>query len=204
MLHSPIETLLLSPDFAYLRPWFYENPYALRCELGQGDDSKTYMQNAYRCAKEIFAILFPSGQPDAVIFDQYVYETPIREPYAHKERAFFNRMTVRRHVIVPNLRTYEDEDGESEKTYTRDRVVSYRDGKDFPVNRLIRRCIWEQQRTPVGFVSFDNDCILSIYDDRGCDVVFATHEKLREFYPFLNPYFLKYDAEEMKRRYEGK
>ena len=211
MLHSPIETLILSPDFAYLRPWFYQNPYALRCELGQGDNAKTYMHNAYRRAKEIFAILFPSGQPDAVIFDQYVYETPIREPYAHKERAFFNRMTVRRHVIVPNLLTYEDEDIASgdavrgeEKTYSRNRVVSYRDGEVLSVNRLIRRCIWEQQRTPVGFVSFDNDCILSIYDDRGCDVVFATHEKLREFYPLLKPYFLEYDAEEMKRRYEGK
>ena len=196
-----IEALILSPEFAYLRPWFYQNPHAFRCELGQGDDSETYMHNAYRRAKEIFAILFPDGQPDAVIFDQYVYETPYRSRYAHKERAFFNRMTARRHVIVPNLRTYEDEDGEEEKTYTRNRVVSYRDGEDLPVHRLIRRNIWEQHFAPVGFVSFENECILSIYDDRGCDIVFATHEKLREFYPLLKPYFLDYDAEEMARRY---
>ena len=200
-MQSDIEKRLLDRDFAYLRPWFYQNPHALRCELGQGDDTETYMHNAYRRAKEIFAILFPDGQPDAVIFDQYVYETPVREPYAHKERAFFNRMTARRHVIVPNLRTYEDEDGETEKTYTRDRVVSYRDGEDLPVHRLIRRNIWEQQLAPVGFVSFENECILSIYDDRGCDIVFATHEKMREFYPRLKPYFLDYDAEEMARRY---
>ena len=198
---SHIEALILSPDFAYLQPWFYQNPHALRCELGQGDDTEAYMHNAYRRAKEIFAILFPNSQPDAVIFDQYVYETPIRQPYAHKEQAFFNRMTARRHVIVPDLRTYEDEDGEEEKTYTRDRVVSYRDGEDLPVHRLIRRNIWEQQFAPVGFVSFENECILSIYDDRGCDVVFATHEKLRELYPLLKPYFLAYDAEEMARRY---
>ncbi len=195
-------------DFAYLRPWFYENPHALRCELGQGADAKTYMHNAYRRAKEIFAILFPDGQPDAVIFDQYVYQTPIRQPYAHKERAFFNRMTTRRHVIVPNLRTYEDDDIASgyaergeEKTYTRNRVVAYRDTEDFPVARLIRRCIWEQQYAPVGFVSFENECILSIYDDRGCDIVFATREKLREFYLLLKSYFPEYDAEEMARRY---
>ena len=198
---SHIEALILSPDFAYLRPWFYQNLHALRCELGQGDDTEAYMHNAYRRANEIFAILFPNGQPDAVIFDQYVYEIPIRQPYAHKDRAFFNRMTARRHVIVPNLRTYEDEDGEEEKTYTRNRVVSYRDGEDLPVHRLLRRCIWEQQLAPVGFVSFRNECILSIYDDRGCDIVFATHEKLREFYPLLKPYFLDYDAEEMARRY---
>ena len=201
MTVSAIEKLIGDRDFAYLQPWFYQNPHALRCELGQGDDTETYLHNAYRRAKEIFAILFPDGQPDAVIFDQFVYEIPIRQPYAHKERAFFNRMTTRRHVIVPNLRTYEDEDGEEEKTYTRNRVVSYRDGEDLPVNRLIRRNIWEQQFTPVGFVSFENECILSIYDDRGCDIVFATHEKLREFYPLLKPYFLDYDAEEMLRRY---
>ena len=200
-MQSDIEKRLLDRDFAYLRPWFYENSHALRCELGQGDDTETYMHNAYRRANEIFAILFPNGQPDAVIFDQYVYEIPIRQPYAHKDRAFFNRMTARRHVIVPNLRTYEDEDGEEEKTYTRNRVVSYRDTQDFPVHRLIRRCIWEQQLVPVGFVSFRNECILSIYDDRGCDIVFATHEKLREFYPPLKHYFLDYDAEEMARRY---
>ena len=200
-MQSDIEKRLLDRDFAYLRPWFYQNPHALRCELGQGDDSETYMHNAYRRAKEIFAILFPDGQPDAVIFDQCVYEIPMRQPYAHKERAFFNRMTARRHVIVPNLRTYEDEDGEEEKTYTRNRVVSYRDTQDFPVHRLIRRCIWEQHIAPVGLVSFENECILSIYDDRGCDIVFATHEKLREFYSLLKHYFLDYDAEEMARRY---
>ena len=196
-----IENLVKDQNFSYLQPWFYQNPHALRCELGQGDDTETYMHNAYRRANEIFAILFPNGQPDAVIFDQYVYEIPIRQPYAHKDRAFFNRMTARRHVIVPNLRTYEDEDGEEEKTYTRNRVVSYRDTEDFPVHCLIRRCIWEQQLAPVGFVSFENECILSIYDDRGCDIVFATHEKLREFYPLLKHYFLEYDLAEMARRY---
>jgi hypothetical protein len=201
MMQAYIEKLILDRDFPYLRPWFYQNSHAFRCELGQGDDTETYMRNAYRRAKEIFAILFSDGQPNAVIFDQCVYEIPMRQPYAHKERAFFNRMTARRHVIVPNLRTYEDEDGEEEKTYTRNRVVSYRDTEDFPVHRLIRRCIWEQHLAPVGFVSFENECILSIYDDRGCDIVFATHEKMREFYPPLKPYFLDYDAEEMARRY---
>lgn len=200
-MQSGIEKRLLDRDFAYLRPWFYQNPHALRCELGQGDDTETYMHNAYRRAKEIFAILFPDGQPDAVIFDQFVYEMPYRSRYAHKERAFFTRMTARRHVIVPNLRTHEDGDPEEEKTYTRNRVVSYRDGEDLPVHRLIRRCIWEQHLAPVGFVSFRNECILSIYDDRGCDIVFTAHEKMREFYPPLKPYFLHYDAEEMARRY---
>ena len=201
-MDSHIEKLILDRDFSYLQPRFYGNPYALRCELGQGDE--TYMRNANRRAREIFAIIFPSGQPDAVIFDQYVYEQPYYNRYAYKERAFFNRMTARRHVIVPNLPTYEDNDPDGERTYTRNRVVAYRDGEDFTVNRFIRRCIWKPQLTPVGFVSFANECIFSIYDDRGCDVVFATYEKMRELYPLLKPYFLEYDAEEMEQRYERK
>ncbi len=201
MNDTAIKGLLLERSFPYLQPWFYNNPHALRCELGQGDDAKTYMHNAYRRAKEIFAILFPDGQPDAVIFDRFTYNAPYRTPYAHKETAFYNRMTARRHAVVTDLLTYEDEDPDGEKTYTRNRVVSYRDTEDFPVNRLIRRCIWEQQLAPVGFVSFENECILSIYDDRGCDIVFATHEKLRAFYSLLKPYFLEYDLAEMARRY---
>ena len=75
---SDIEKRQLDRDFAYLRPWFYQNPQALRCELGQGDDTEIYMHNAYRRAKEIFAILFPDGQPDAVIFDQFY---PLLKPW---------------------------------------------------------------------------------------------------------------------------
>ena len=49
-------------------------------------------------------------------------------------------------------------------------------------------------------MSFENECIYSVYDDRGCDVVFFTHGKMKEFYNKLKPYFLDYDIEEMERR----
>mgnify|MGYP003328298675 CR=1 FL=1 len=52
-------------------------------------------------------------------------------------------------------------------------------------------------------VSFANECIFSVYDDRGCDVVFMTREKVREFYHQLQPYFLEYDVQEMEKRYNG-
>jgi hypothetical protein len=54
----------------------------------------------------------------------------------------------------------------------------------------------------ISFVSFENECILSIYDSRGCDIVFATQEKMKEFYHTLEPYFLDYDRAEMERRYK--
>ena len=65
--------------------------------------------------------------------------------------------------------------------------------------RAIENFSWGSRT--VHFVSFENECILSIYDDRGCDIVFTTKEKMREFYNKLKPYFLEYDAEEMSRRF---
>ena len=52
----------------------------------------------------------------------------------------------------------------------------------------------------ISLVSFENECIFSVYDDRGCDVVFMTYEKMKAFYPALRPYFLDYDLAEMERR----
>ena len=199
-MRSKIETLILDQNFPYIQPWFYENPYALRCELGIGDSD--YMQNAYRRANEIFFILFPDGQPDAVLFNQYVYEEPCTDICADQDRAFYELMTARRHVVVPNLLTYEDQE-KQEKTYIRNRTVCYRDSNEFDVPSLLSGGI-HVQTAEAGLVSFSNECILSIYDDRGCDVVFATQEKLREFYPKLEPYFLSYDVAEMNRRYLGK
>ena len=54
----------------------------------------------------------------------------------------------------------------------------------------------------IHFVSFENECIMSIYDDRGCDIVFATKEKMQAFFGKLEPYLLAYDMEEMKKRIE--
>lgn len=41
---------------------------------------------------------------------------------------------------------------------------------------------------------------MSIYDDRGCDIVFANKEKMRKLFTKLKPYLLDYDMEEMENR----
>ena len=66
---------------------------------------------------------------------------------------------------------------------------------------LIEKQIADENNSEVSLVSFENECILSVYDDRGCDIVFSTHEKMCEFYPMLEPFFLPYDCEMMKKRY---
>ena len=71
-MQSKVESLLLSPDFDYLQPYFYNHPYALRCELGIGR-GRRYMANARRRAKEIYRILFPRGA-DAIAFNAWIYD----------------------------------------------------------------------------------------------------------------------------------
>ena len=218
---SVVEEKICSQDFSYLHPYFYNHPYALRCELGVGDED--YLENAYRRALEIFRILFPEGT-DAICFNYWVQDDcdsgPAEEESSEPgetmesildwqlERAmkylrFLLECQFRyRHVTVRNLPTYDEPGDEFYETQRRNRVVCYSDGKGFDYEKLIQEEIcWNGHE--VSFVSFEQECIFSIYDDRGCDVVFMTREKLREFYHKLEPYFLDYDREEMENRYLG-
>lgn len=221
---SQIEELILSRDFPYLQPYFYNHPWALRCELGRGRTPEEYAGTARTRAEAIWRILFPEGA-DAVIFNYWMYdrsftsdpggdhpplsdeartwllETQIREEA--EQLRFLDAMQNRyRHVVVRDLPTYEA-DG-PERDVWRNRIVCWPDARGFDELGLLRRQLMDEPLPlDISLVSFANACIFSVYDDRGCDIVFASHEKLAEFYPRLEPYFLDYDREEMARRYGG-
>lgn len=214
---SIVEGCICSRDFAYLQPYFYNHPYALRCELGMGDTKEEYMANANRRALEIYNILFSNGA-DAIIFNYWLHdpcdsgdaayddaagiiENRI-ESEAEKLRFLSNFQLKYRHYTVRDMQTYEEPGDEDYDRTRRNRVVCYSDGRGFDYQALLKQEIeWEGHE--VSFVSFENECIYSVYDDRGCDVVFMTYEKLREFYHRLRPYFLEYDLAEMEKRYNG-
>lgn len=217
MEKSKIEQMIRDRGFSYLRPYFYNNPYALRCELGIGRD-EDYLANAKKRAMEIYDILFPAGA-DAIIFNYWIYdhsdcgEADTEDPdweesvrYSVEREAKQLRFLLEcqrnyRHFTVRNLATYDDPE-DCEGMIRRNRVICYRDGKALDHSALI-----EGEFGPYGhevsFVSFENECILSVYDDRGCDIVFATREKMNAFYQKLRPYFLDYDLEEMEKRHKG-
>ncbi len=218
---SRIEEMILDRDFAYLQPYFYNNKWALRCELGIGEKD-AYFNNAKSRANEIYNILFPKGA-DAIIFNYWIndhsfYAEGMLDVYDDDVRAqwidtiikhetdqlcfLFDYQTKYRNVALRRLEINDDFD-EDDAT-VRDRIVCYSDGKEFDFEDIIDRQIGERHGHEIGFVSFENECILSIYDSRGCDIVFATQEKMKEFYHILEPYFLDYDREEMRRRYEEK
>lgn len=219
-MSSKIETMILDSAFDYLQPYFYNNPYALRCELGIGDTSEEYMRQARIRAAEIYRILFPS-KADAIIFNQWIYDWSdsgnaekeeygenvnemIENQLSNETRALrflLENMMNYRHVSVKGLKTYDDP---ADDAVRRNRIVCYADNIGFDDLALIEKQIADENNLEVSLVSFENECILSVYDDRGCDIVFSTHEKMQEFYHLLEPFFLKYDCEIMKKRFEQK
>lgn len=214
---SKIEEMIRDRDFVYLEPYFYNNRWALRCELGIGDKEE-FDISAKRRAVEIYNILFPNGA-DAVIFNYWVNDfSEVAKGYVEafdddvlskwlewfieqetdQLRFLFEYQSKYRHTVLKWLETYDEDD-----MPIRNRVICYSDGREFDTNDIIDRQIGERFDHEISFVSFENECILSIYDSRGCDIVFATHEKLKEFYHTLEPYFLDYNRVEMERRLNG-
>ena len=217
---SKTEELILSKEFSYLQPYMYNNDYALRCELGIGANAEEFIRSAKSRAREIYGILFPNGA-DAVMFNYYVEDlTEDGDPIEYfrpediiAEAEMNTRLLVEyqakfRHSIVRDLPTYWD-DLPPEDSYPvkRHRIVCYSDGMEFDTDGIIDIQFNSEKyanKPEMSFVSFANECILSIYDERGCDAVFATYDKMAEFYPLLEPYFLDYDRELMEKRLNNK
>lgn len=222
MADSVIEKNILSSEFQYLQPFLYNHPYSIRCELGIGDDDDIYMQTAKQRAIEIYRILFPHGA-DALFFDYWIndhcfsgaaeceadYADDLEEIHQNCIQNEVSRMKFLfcfqdkyRHIIVRNLKGYED-DEEDESIRGRNRVICYSDGKGFEAEKLIFEQIENQINPLISFVSFDGEFIFSVYDDRGCDIVFATPEAFTAYYNDLKPYFLGYDIELMESRMDA-
>jgi hypothetical protein len=169
--------------------------------LGIGDSKRVYLKNAKKRAFEIFDILF-QNPPDAIFFDHYVEDLSSWDGINTNHAIGYFKKNIR--FLAQHINEYEntvifhiplDED---EDCVQKNRIICYTDATYPYKKRAIENFSWGSRT--VHFVSFENECILSIYDHRGCDIVFATKEKMREFYDRLKPYFLEYDAEEMLKR----
>ncbi|MBR3502779.1 MAG: pyroglutamyl-peptidase I [Clostridia bacterium] len=206
---SRIEKLILSRDFDDESPHFYRNPWALRCELGLGEGD-AWTKSARARAREIYHLLFPRPA-DAVLFDDvmidYTFDSgedvclgPVSDAIRAESarlRRLFRYYRRWRHSVVKNLRPQTPQDFD-----VRSRVICYADGKPFGDEAIIDDEIGERG-FGAGLVSYESECVLWVYDGRGCDAVFATPEAMLAFYDRLSPFFLQYDAAEMARRREA-
>ncbi len=184
---------IINSTFDYSQPWFYRNKLALRCELGIGK-GKNYMDNAIDRAMKIANFLFENKKIDAAFYDEYFIDGKACEVgnFEIKIDEIINLDMDVLHSI-----DLIDEDIEIVKRY-----ISY--DIDFAVfEGIIKNQIDNQYSPLVSFVSFDNQFIFSVYDDRGCDIVFFSEDKYKEFYDKLEPYFLDYDRTTMKNTYNS-
>ena len=220
-MSSKVEEQILRRDFDYLQPYFYQNPYALRCELGIGNTLEEYMRQARQRANAIYDLLFPRGA-DAILFNYWINDWADSgeaegKAWESEETAagiidrriqvesdslrFLSEYMMKyRHVAVKDLKTYDEPGDPDYDSRRRHRIVCYSDGLGFDDRGLMEKQLSDGDSPEISLVSFENECIFSVYDDRGCDVVFMTYEKMKAFYPSLRPYFLDYDLAEMERR----
>ncbi len=214
---SKIEKFILDKNFSYLQPYFYNNPYALRCELGKSSiATQEQIQASYEKALQIYHILFPHGA-DALFFHYLVFDcSMLLEGGSYEERDIslcakeeaarieflLSYQKAYRNVVIPDL---EKGDLSDDCLLKRNRVVCYADSKGFDFASILKRAVSVDfsgaDAYETSLVSFENECIFSVYDDRGCDIVFATKEKYKEFYKKLENDLFDHDLEEMKKRY---
>ena len=184
-------------NFLYQQPWFYNNKLSLRCELGIGDET-VYLENAVNRALDILNILFKGDIIDCVFLDEYTIEDDIND----------NVIFVNDEVDQPNINEYFNFDKTIDLNITNnnselyENVVSLKRHFTYNMDKtkietIIKKQILNEAHV-YHFVSFKNNFIYSIYDDRGCDIVFFDEEKYKEFYFKLEKYFLDYDRESMK------
>lgn len=191
-MHNIIEQIS-DDSFLYLQPWFYNNQLALRCELGIGEDK--YMENAFSRAIQIASILFENRKIDAAFFNQYFDADGSVNVEGDFELNIDKKIDLNRNLLLAS----DDIDDDISAVK---RCIAY--DVDFATLVSILKNQIECQINPlVSFVSLDNQCIFSVYDDRGCDVVFFTKEKYKEFYVKLEQYFLDYDREKMRETFDS-
>ena len=191
---SNIRKQILDGSFLYLQPWFYNNKLSFRCELGIGE-GKEYMDNAFHRAISIANILFSNKTIDAAFYHQY-FDNDGRTYDANALILTIDKIVELDRYSLIQLE--EIDDGIAAVK----RYISY--NIDFDALESILKSQIECQSNPlVNFVSFDNEFVFSVYDDRGCDIVFFNNDKFKEFYSRLEPYFLEYDREKMKETFES-
>ena len=184
---------ILDSSYLYSQPWFYNNVLALRCELGIGEDD--YMENAFSRAIQIANILFANRKIDAAFFNQYFDA----DGAVHVEGDFALNIDMKVDLDRNLLLAADDIDDDISAVK---RCIAY--DVDFTTLESILKNQIECQINPlVSFVSLDNQCIFSVYDDRGCDIVFFSEEKYKEFYIKLEQYFLDYDREKMRKTFNS-
>ncbi len=101
--------------------------------------------------------------------------------------------------IIRNIPLSEDHSRYPGDVIRNDRMIFYL-GKSYGFRKQIKDIVCEKTVEKIHFVSFEHECIMSIYNHDGCDIVFFAEEKFKEFYGILEPHFNKFALDIMRQR----
>ena len=208
-----IKKIISNKNLSYQLPWFYNNKLALRCELGQGDEQEEFIMSAEKRALKIFDVLF-DGNVDLVFFDHEIFDysrdwgdgdflslASMDFTYEKNISKLMHEFQDFPHQTIENIKF--------DPRFTEDGVIKINrciaeiSGKQVDYKKYVKSII-NAKLFPIHFVSYKNQCIYSIYDSRGLDIVFFSKEKYREFFVKLNEFLFEYDLPQMQKTFDKK
>ncbi|MEC1658743.1 DUF3885 domain-containing protein [Bacillus mojavensis] len=198
------------PGLRLAPPLFYNWQIGIRFEIGVGYNVNAaylhspYIDNAYKRAVTLFKSLHADNDDIFVIADAvgfgggrgYKTKLHIFSRYI-REKAVLKKL---QHIAVSY--TCSDDDDKTHRFFLRCKAG---DVRYIPMLRAI--CNQDMGIKPsisldIYFINIKKRTIFHLYDDRGCDILAAAAETIRDMYETYNSWILDYDKEKINRLFE--
>ncbi|MEC1749931.1 DUF3885 domain-containing protein [Bacillus mojavensis] len=198
------------PGLRLTPPLFYNWQIGIRFEIGVGYNVNAaylhnpYIDNAYKRAVTLFKSLHADDDDIFVIADavgfgggrRYKSKLHIFSRYI-REKAVLKKL---QHIAVSY--TCSDDDDKTHRFFLRCKAG---DVRYIPMLRAI--CNQDMGIKPsisqdIYFINIKKRTIFHLYDDRGCDILAAAAETIRDMYETYNSWILDYDREKINRLFE--
>lgn len=203
------------PNFTLRPPLFYRWKVGIRFELGvnytieDAYENSPYLQGVYRRAITLFKALHAENDDLYIIVDANGYskrqmlgcKLKVFSRYV-KEKSVLYRVN---HKTIPYIFPEDDEEG----TYKTHRFILKCKTSDFKYISLLKAiCNQDMGIRPsifhrVYFININRKTIFHVYDDRGCDIIAASPETIREVYNKYNDWLLDYDRAQIDRVFKN-
>lgn len=199
------------PDLPLRPPLFYNWKIGIRFELGVEfdrhyfDENSPYVQGVYKRALSLFHSLHSNNEEIIIVVDvddfengkAYKHRGRIISPYLYEKTVLYKLQ----HKELPYIFPEDDEDGEC-KTQRFTLKCKVSDLRYSPLLKAI--CNQDLGIQPnvyhrIYFINVHRKTIFHVYDDRGCDVLAASPEAIKDIYKKFNSWILDYDRDEINK-----
>lgn len=199
------------PDLSFRPPLFYNWEIGIRFELGvefsrdYNYENSPYVQGVYKRAISLFHSLHSKNEEIIIVVDvddfedgtAYKHRGRIISPYLYEKTVLYKL----RHKELPYIFPEDDEDGEY-RTHRFTLRCKVSDLRYIPLLKAI--CNQDLGIQPsvshrIYFLNVQRKTIFHVYDDRGCDILAASPEAIKNIYQRYNSWILDYDRAEIDK-----